>query len=897
MKPELLTACLTALMHASLLVAGAWIFLLTQRKTSAARRSLTCRLTIAATFLLTGFSFFSARPRETSSSPSMAIAAALPQGPGMPAENFLLASDSPRQPALFNANHISQNSVSQPLAAKVSWQLTPALSQSLLLVWLAGSLAMCLLWLRSLHVRRRVLQNSALALNIAEQAEASSLPGWPLVDEVRLVPSEITPCVWGLRRTILALPASATSWPSDKLHLVLAHECAHLLRRDPLWQVLTHAFLTLLWFHPLAWNLARRSQAADEQAADDTVLRTTPDAPTYAALLVECARHFSLPQLTIVNTHAMATPANLTSRVEAILTPETDRRPADFRSFLAPAVLIASIAATLALCTPAVVIAEVTAPNQPEAQHEIKAPVAEESPEIVSIENATVIADAVLLPKDEQPLGRRVSEFTGSARFSSPRLTIEADRMTYTYNEEHGKKTFLTLSARGTIRIKGLIGSHKISATSEELWISNETGEMAIKGRLEAKLLDNRINGDKAGASITLKSKIFKMEGCTVIGPVGSWDPIPDQPSVESDDLLSGNHSSSEPPQAPAPKEPNTAPAGGPTETPPTTPTAPEPKPDSPPAPSPAPDAPKKPFEWSPISLNGRDFISLSQIKDFYHFPRLKTDESGNYILQSNTMILKVTAGSRELFINNVKLLLAQPVQATETGLLLSRQDLGFIIDPVVRPAYTKWPGKITTVVIDPGHDSDVAGGSGPLVNEAAYTLDTAQRLQKQLEKWGIKVVLTRQDDALVSKEKRTTHADSVQDAIFISLRFRNGPADQHGIQTFYPEATPPLPGPVEDQKQAAYSATCVALATAVHAYNLYQLRSIDEGVRSDAFQNLTRPIRAPTILVDGGNLSHPEEAARIATETYRQQLAESIAGGVRNFRRAITQTEHIPRK
>ena len=51
-----------------------------------------------------------------------------------------------------------------------------------------------------------------------------------------------------------------------------------------------------------------------------------------------------------------------------------------------------------------------------------------------------------------------------------------------------------------------------------------------------------------------------------------------------------------------------------------------------------------------------------------------------------------------------------------------------------------------------------------------------------------------------------------------------------------------------------------------------------------------------PAILIDGGYLSHPEEAGKIATEAYRQTLAEAIAGGVQNYIRARSKRTPLAR-
>ena len=52
---------------------------------------------------------------------------------------------------------------------------------------------------------------------------------------------------------------------------------------------------------------------------------------------------------------------------------------------------------------------------------------------------------------------------------------------------------------------------------------------------------------------------------------------------------------------------------------------------------------------------------------------------------------------------------------------------------------------------------------------------------------------------------------------------------------------------------------------------------------------------RSPAILIECGYLSHPKEDARIATESYRQSLADGIAGGVQNYIRARRKESIVP--
>jgi N-acetylmuramoyl-L-alanine amidase len=51
-----------------------------------------------------------------------------------------------------------------------------------------------------------------------------------------------------------------------------------------------------------------------------------------------------------------------------------------------------------------------------------------------------------------------------------------------------------------------------------------------------------------------------------------------------------------------------------------------------------------------------------------------------------------------------------------------------------------------------------------------------------------------------------------------------------------------------------------------------------DHGVRRARFMTVIRGQNCPAILVEGGYMSNPREARRIADPSYRQKLAEAVA-------------------
>lgn len=153
---------------------------------------------------------------------------------------------------------------------------------------------------------------------------------------------------WGVLRPAILLPRGASSWPDERVRLVLAHELAHLARRDWLVQLATELVRAVYWFHPLFWLACSRLRAESEQASDDLVLGLGVGHTSYASHLVDLARAFSVHGRTWLPAPSMARPSTLERRVVAMLNPHLNRRPATARRKLAAAALLAALALPIA---------------------------------------------------------------------------------------------------------------------------------------------------------------------------------------------------------------------------------------------------------------------------------------------------------------------------------------------------------------------------------------------------------------------------------------------------------------------------------------------------------------------------------------------------------------------
>jgi len=138
-------------------------------------------------------------------------------------------------------------------------------------VWLIGLGAMLLYALVSyLRLRRRV---------------SVSLP---IQDHIYLCDAISSPFILGVVKPHIYLPSGLDEVQRQN---VLAHEQAHLARRDHWWKPLGFALLAVYWFNPVLW-LAYALLCRDiELACDERVIRTMDESAvkTYSTVLLACS--------------------------------------------------------------------------------------------------------------------------------------------------------------------------------------------------------------------------------------------------------------------------------------------------------------------------------------------------------------------------------------------------------------------------------------------------------------------------------------------------------------------------------------------------------------------------------------------------------------------------------
>ena len=131
-----------------------------------------------------------------------------------------------------------------------------------------------------------------------------------------------SPLSWGLRRPVILLDRDTLRTP-EEADAILAHEVAHVARRDWPSLILSRLAVALFWFNPLVWRLDREVAQQAEEAADSDAAATVEPA-RYAQTLLDWARLSGASALP-ANAIAAGEPG-LSRRVKAILDGRVARR-------------------------------------------------------------------------------------------------------------------------------------------------------------------------------------------------------------------------------------------------------------------------------------------------------------------------------------------------------------------------------------------------------------------------------------------------------------------------------------------------------------------------------------------------------------------------------------------
>lgn len=301
---------------------------------------------------------------------------------------------------------------------------------------------------------------------------------------------------------------------------------------------------------------------------------------------------------------------------------------------------------------------------------------------------------------------------------------------------------------------------------------------------------------------------------------------------------------------------------------------------------------------WDLTKIEGRDYVSLESVKNFYRFSKL-TRSGRSVVLENPKVEIRLNVGSQECVMNNVKFILSHNVESSGDKALISRVDLVKLVDPVLRPNYISNAGTFRTVILDAGHGGKDAGATNAYGTESQYTLKVCNMTKELLERQGFRVVMTRRSDNFISLQERVNIANSInEEAIFIAVHFNSGGSAARGIETFTlsPQGIAHYGSGLKgsdllERNGNEHDSANMALATATHGAVLRRLgtNTFDRGIKRARWSVLSG-VKHPAILFEGGFLTHPFEARLIHNEAYQRAVANGIMDAVNKYRFAVSQ-------
>jgi N-acetylmuramoyl-L-alanine amidase len=233
-------------------------------------------------------------------------------------------------------------------------------------------------------------------------------------------------------------------------------------------------------------------------------------------------------------------------------------------------------------------------------------------------------------------------------------------------------------------------------------------------------------------------------------------------------------------------------------------------------------------------------------------------------------------------------------------------------------------------IVLDPGHGGHDPGAIGPRnLCEKDVVLDIALKLKKILaQEQDFEVFLTRETDVFIPLEQRTAIANSKNADLFISIHANASTRrDAKGIETYLlnwsndeeamkvaarenaislkkmkkmNDGRDVLDIMLSDLRRDSKREESLNLATVVQKNMVSGLNKnyshiVDHGVKQALFYVLFGAQMA-SVLVEVSFISNPLEEKLLAKESYRMELAQSIASGVNKYMSALPEGQTVAR-
>lgn len=199
-------------------------------------------------------------------------------------------------------------------------------------------------------------------------------------------------------------------------------------------------------------------------------------------------------------------------------------------------------------------------------------------------------------------------------------------------------------------------------------------------------------------------------------------------------------------------------------------------------------------------------------------------------------------------------------------------------------PDASPWHQNSPLIIVDAGHGGHDGGAVANGVIEKNLSLDIARRLQRELEARGLRVRMTRDADVFLPLEERAAFAAKHGAAAFVSVHLNTDGegSDAEGIETYFAEARP-LSSRQRVATGSAPASGSSDFAAAVQRSVCAGTKAQNRGTKARSYAVVAQAA-CPAVLVECGFITSAAESARLKRESYRDQVAVGIAGGVTLF-------------
>lgn len=180
-------------------------------------------------------------------------------------------------------------------------------------------------------------------------------------------------------------------------------------------------------------------------------------------------------------------------------------------------------------------------------------------------------------------------------------------------------------------------------------------------------------------------------------------------------------------------------------------------------------------------------------------------------------------------------------------------------------------------VVIDPGHGGIDTGcvhktDGAPDISEKELNLEIALLLRDMLEKSGVSVVLTRQEDRQVTLEDRMKLAELQDATLFVSIHINAGASiEEKGTATLY--------NPSEDN--AVYGITGRKAAGLIQEKTAKGLGTIDAGIAAMPEGLKYNSLKMPAAIVELAYITNEHDRKIITDKNFKDNAARALYDGI----------------